>query len=286
MVSMNRMSTARRVQVIAALVEGNSIASTTRMTGAAKGTILKLLEEAGFAAFDYQDRTIRDLRSVRVQCDEIWSFVGAKAKHVPEERKGEYGIGDVWTWVAIDADTKLAISWLVGSRNAGTANAFMQDVAARLSSRVQMTTDGHKPYLEAIEGAFGADIDYAQLIKHYGPDPEPDKRYSPAACTGTETRNITGDPNPEFVNTSYVERQNLTMRMGMRRFTRLTNAFSKKVENLEHAVSLHFLYYNFARPHASLRGRTPAMAAGLTNRQWTIADIVALIDESADPIIG
>jgi IS1 family transposase len=283
---MNRMSTARRVQVISALVEGNSVASTTRMTGAAKGTILKLLSEAGFAAFDYQDRTIRNLTSRRVQCDEIWSFVGAKAKHVPEERKGEYGIGDVWTWVAIDADTKLAISWLVGSRNAGAANAFMRDVAARLSSRVQMTTDGHKPYLEAIEGAFGADIDYAQLIKHYGPDPEPDKRYSPAACTGTETRTIVGDPNPEHVNTSYVERQNLTMRMGMRRFTRLTNAFSKKVENLEHAVSLHFLYYNFARPHASLRGRTPAMAAGLTNRQWTIADIVALIDESADPIIG
>jgi IS1 family transposase len=277
MFSINKLSRDRRVQILAALVEGNSIASTCRMTGAAKNTVLKLLGDAGFACFEYQDRTLRGLTSKNIQCDEIWAFVGAKAKHVPAESRGEYGFGDVWMWTALDSDSKLIVSWLVANRSAGAANAFMQDVAERLTNRVQMTTDGYVAYLNAVEGAFGADIDYAQLIKQYGEDPSAEKRYSPAVCTGTETR----------IHTSYVERQNLTMRMGMRRMTRLTNAFSKKVENLEHAVSLHFMYHNFCRKHLTLKGRTPAMAAGVADRVWTVADIVDLIDEAAaDFVIG
>lgn len=283
---MNKTSRARRIQIITALVEGNSIASTCRMTGVAKNTVLKLLADAGFACFDFQDREIRGLTSRRVQCDEIWAFVHSKAKNVPEERKGEFGIGDVWTWTAIDADSKLMISWMVGGRDAGTAGVFMDDVASRLANRVQLTTDGHKPYLEAIEGAFGAAIDYAQLVKRYGEDPNPEKRYSPAFCTGADKRVIMGSPDNAHISTSYVERANLSIRMASRRFTRLTNAFSKKVENLEHSVSLYFTYSNYCRPDMALKGITPAMAAGLTDRVWTIGDIVDMIDEAADPIIG
>jgi IS1 family transposase len=276
---MNRTPRERRIAILTALVEGNSIASTCRMNAVAKNTVLKLLADAGFACFDYQDRALRGLTSRRVQCDEIWSFVHAKAKNVPEERKGEFGVGDVWTWTAIDADSKLMISWMVGGRDAGTAGAFMDDVASRLAGRVQLTT-------EAVEGAFGANIDYAQLVKHYGEDANPEKRYSPAAFTGAEKRVIMGSPDKVHISTSYVERSNLSIRMAQRRFTRLTNAFSKKVENLEHSVSLYFMYYNFARPHASLKGLTPAMAAGVANHVWTMAEIVNLIDEAADPIIG
>jgi IS1 family transposase len=283
MVNMNRLSRERRAQVLRALVEGNSIRATCRITGTAKGTVLTLLADAGAACSEYQDAVLRNLPCKRLQCDEIWSFCHAKAKNVPEEHIGEFGYGDVWTWTAIDADTKLVPSWLVGTRDATAANAFMLDLAGRLRSRVQLTTDGHKPYLEAVEGAFGADIDYAMLIKLYGSDPESERRYSPATCIGAETRYVMGNPAPEHVSTSHAERQNLTMRMQMRRFTRLTNAFSKKVENLEHAVALHFMHYNFARSHQTLQKRdftkpTPAMAAGVTDHIWSIEEIVELIE--------
>ncbi len=277
MVSMNKRTTARRVQVVSALVEGNSIRATVRMTGVAKNTVVKLLVDLGSVCARYQDRVMRDLPCQRLQCDEIWAFVYAKQKHVAPEKQGILGYGDVWTWVALDADTKLVPSYLVGLRSAKYADAFMRDVASHLRGRVQLTTDGHKPYLEAVEGAFGADIDYAQLIKLYGSDPEEETRYSPGKCTGTEQRIIQGDPDTAHISTSYSERQNLTMRMSMRRFTRLTNAFSKKIENLEHAVSLHFMHYNFARVHQTLK-TTPAVAAGVADHVWSIAEIVALLD--------
>ncbi len=284
---MNRLSPAQRARIIAALVEGNSIRGTCRLTGAAKNTVVKLLVDLGRACSTYQDRTLRDLPCQRIQCDEIWSFCHAKAKNVPEAHREEFGWGDVWTWTAIDADTKLVPSWLVADRSGASAIALMDDLRGRLAHRVQLTTDGYKPYLEAVEGAFGGNVDYAMLIKLYGNDPEPEKRYSPAKCLGAETRVQVGDPDPVHISTSYVERQNLTMRMGMRRFTRLTNAFSKKVENLAAAVSLHFMYYNFARPHTSLRNpypRTPAMAAGAADHVWTIEEIVALLDPKRTPL--
>jgi IS1 family transposase len=236
-----------------------------------------------------QDKALRDLTCKRLQCDEIWSFCHAKQKNVPEEHVGEFGYGDVWTWTAIDPESKLVPAFAVGTRDATAANAFMLDVASRLRGRVQLITDGHKPYLEAVEGAFGSEIDYAMLIKIYGADPENERRYSPAECIGAEMRFINGTPDPKHISTSHAERQNLTMRMQMRRFTRLTNAFSKKVENLEHAVSLHFMHYNFCRTHQTLRATdnakpTPAMAAGVADHVWRIEEIVALIEarESAD----
>lgn len=275
---MNKLSWERRAQILAALVEGNSIRSTCRMTGAAKGTVLKLLETAGIAAQKYHDETVRNVTSKRVQCDEIWAFCGCKEANIPDEHRGEFGYGDVWTWTALDADTKLIVSWLVGNRDADTANAFMQDVADRLTERTQLTTDGHHQYLEAVDGAFGCNIDYAMLLKIYGSDPQSERRYSPPVCLGTETRVISGNPNDGHISTSYVERQNLTMRMSMRRFTRLTNAFSKKAENLACAVALHFLYYNFARPHKTLGGKTPAMAAGLTDHAWDLMELAAMVE--------
>lgn len=281
MVSMNQMSTPRRAQVVAALVEGNSIRATVRMTGAAKNTVTKLLVDLGGACAAHQDRVMRDLPCERLQCDEIWAFCHSKQKNVAPEHHGILGYGDVWTWTAIDADTKLIPSWLVGLRNAEYANAFMNDVASRLRGRVQLTTDGHRPYLEAVEGAFGADIDYAQLIKIYGTDPQDETRYSPGKCTGTDQRVIMGAPAQAHISTSYVERQNLTMRMGMRRFTRLTNAFSKKIDNLEHAVALHFMWYNFGRRHQTLK-TTPAVAAGVADHIWTVEEIVGLLDKASD----
>ena len=283
---MNRLSKERRVQVVKALVEGNSINGIVRMTGVAKNTVLKLLADLGSACLDHQDVTLRNLNLKYIQCDEIWEFCYSKAKNVPEEHKGEFGYGDVWTWTAIDADTKLVPCWRVGNRDGKEAYHFMLDLASRLANRVQLTTDGHSAYLSAVENAFGSNIDYAQLIKLYGgvePEREARRRYSPAECVGTETKNIQGHPDNAYISTSYVERQNLTMRMSMRRFTRLTNGFSKKLENHMHAISLHFMYYNFARPHKSLANpylRTPAMAAGLTDRIWTIEDIVSLLDGS------
>ena len=277
---MNKLSPERRAQVISALVEGNSIRATCRMTGTAKGTVLKLLADVGEVCRDYQDRHVRKLTTRRVQCDEIWAFCHAKEKNVPEEKKGQFGYGDVWTWTAIDADSKLVISWCLGGRDSYTGLAFMQDVARRVSQRVQLTTDGHKVYLNAIENVFGIDIDYAMLVKVYGrPSKEEQRRYSPASCVGTETQVIRGNPDPKHINTSYVERQNLTMRMGMRRFTRLTNAFSKKVQNLGHAVALHFLHYNFCRVHQTL-GTTPAIAAGVADHVWSIGELVGLLDSN------
>jgi IS1 family transposase len=277
---MNRMSTERRAQVIGCLVEGNSIRATVRMTVAAKNTVTKLLTDVGEAASAYMNEAMMDLPCQRIECDEIWSFVYAKAKNVPHEKAGEWGYGDVWTWVAIDADSKLVPTFLVGRRDSSDAYAFMTDLAGRLKHRVQLSTDGHRPYLMAVEGAFGSEIDYAVIQKLYGVSPEADTRYSPAECIGIDVRVVQGDPDPDHISTSYVERQNLTMRMGMRRVTRLTNAFSKKVENLAGAVSLHFLYYNFARPHKTLSKpypTTPAMAAGVSDHVWTLQEIAKLV---------
>jgi IS1 family transposase len=275
---MNKLTNAKRAAVVAALVEGNSIRSTVRMTGVAKNTVVKLLADLGAACAKFHDETVRNVNAKRVQCDEIWSFVYAKAKNVPAEKRGEFGVGDVWTWTAIEAQSKLIVSWLVGARDAGAAYDFMTDVASRLRNRVQLTTDGHKPYLAAVEDAFGADIDYAVLQKIYGSDPEGEKRYSPATCIGMQCEIVHGDPDPKHISTSYVERQNLSMRMSMRRFTRLTNAFSKKVENHAAAIALYFVYYNFGRVHQTLRV-TPAMEAGLADYVWTIDEIVQLIEQ-------
>jgi IS1 family transposase len=246
------------------------------MTGAAKGTVLKLLVDLGKACEAYQRRTLVNLKSRRIQCDEIWAICYAKQKNVPADKRGQYGYGDVWTWTALDADTKLMVSWLVGERDAGYAMEFMNDVAGRLASRVQLTTDGLKAYLLAVEDAFGCEIDFAQLVKLYGSSPEAEKRYSPAVCLGCEKTPVIGFPDPKHISTSFVERQNLTMRMSMRRFTRLTNAFSKKVENLEAAVALHFMWYNFGRVHQALRV-TPAMEAKVTDHVWSIEEIVGLL---------
>lgn len=268
----------KQIQVIAALVEGNSIRSTVRMTGVAKNTIVKLLVDVGKACAEYQDKAFHNLNLKKIQCDEIWSFCYAKEKNVPEDKKGQFGYGDVWTWTAIDADTKLIPSWLVSDRSACAATEFIKDLAGRLSNRVQLTTDGHKAYLNAVEDAFGSEIDYAMLVKMYGKSPEGSEvRYSPAQCTGALKVPVTGKPDRKQISTSYVERQNLTMRMSMRRFTRLTNGFSKKVENHVHALSLYFMYYNFCRIHQTLR-ITPAMKAGVTDHIWDIKDIISLLD--------
>jgi IS1 family transposase len=273
---MNALSTEKKAQILRLLVEGTSIRAITRITGASKNTVTKLLVDIGKACQGFHNQGVVKVKAERVQCDEIWAFVGCKEK---AKEKGAKGDGDVWTWVGIDADTKLVISWLVGDRDADAANTFMLDVADRLANRVQLTTDGHKPYLRAVENAFEYDIDYAMLIKMYGsPDGATDneRRYSPAACTGAKKTRVMGDPNPKFVSTSYVERQNLTMRMHMRRFTRLTNAFSKKIENHCYAISLHFVYYNFCKIHSSL-SVTPAMQSGLMKKPMTIEDIVNLV---------
>ena len=274
MVSMNRLDNAARVQVVKCLVEGNSIRATVRMTGAAKNTVTKLLVDLGTACADYHDAHVREVPSKRVQCDEIWSFVGAKQKNVSAEQ-AEQGMGDVWTWTALDADSKLIVSYLVGQRGAAWAKMFMNDVASRLADRVQITTDGHRVYAEAVHGAFGEDVDYAMLVKIYGNDSF-DRKYSAGECIGTQTAVLSGEPNPKHISTSYVERQNLTMRMSMRRFTRLTNAFSKKIDNHYAAIALHFMHYNFCRVHKSLRV-TPAMEAKLATHIWTVEELVALL---------
>jgi len=277
---MNKLSLDRQAKIIKVLCEGNSIRSTARITDSAINTVVKLLREVGAACLEYQDKVMRNLPCQKLQCDEIWSFVYSKDKNVPEDKQGEFGYGDVWTFTAIDADTKLVPAWLVGERNADCAYAFVADLRDRLANRVQLTTDGHKMYLEAVEKAFGAEIDYAQLVKLYGQDLETEKRYSPAKCTGAEKHIIQGKPDTKDISTSYVERQNLTMRMSMRRFTRLTNAFSKKLENHILALALYFMYYNFVREHKTLANpypRTPAMASGISNHTWAIEEIVKLV---------
>jgi IS1 family transposase len=273
---MNKLSTQRRAQIIRCLVEGNSVRATCRMTDSSKDAVLKLVADAGKACLEYQREHLRNLTCKRIQCDEIWSFVYSKAKNVPAEFQGQFGYGDVWTWTAIDADTKLVPCWLVGTRGAQAATTFMRDLASRLANRVQLTTDGHRVYLNAVDEAFDRDIDYAMLVKHYAATPEGEVRYSPAVCTGCEKTEIRGRPDPDHISTSYVERQNLNMRMGMRRFTRLTNAFSKKVENHGHAIALFYMYYNFARIHQTLRC-TPAMEAGVSDHVWSIEEIGALV---------
>ncbi len=280
---MNRLSIGKRSQVIAALVEGTSINATCRMTGAAKHTVLKLLKDLGCAAANYHDDHVRNLRARRVQCDEIWAFVYAKQKNVSLEQM-QQGAGDVWTWTAIDAETKLIISYTLGDRGAGTAYAFMQDLASRLTNRIQLTTDGHRVYADAVEDAFGADIDYAMLVKIYGASNDTaESRYSPATCIGCRTGVLAGKPDPQHISTSFVERQNLSMRMGMRRFTRLTNGFSKKLENHGHAVALYFMHYNFCRVHKTLRV-TPAMEAGLTDHVWTMEELISILDSKLERV--
>jgi len=275
LVFMNRLPVAERAAILGMLAEGSSLRSITRLAGVSINTVTKLLVDLGKACAKYHNGFVRNLKVRRLQCDEIWCFVGAKAKNVTPEKKQE-GWGDVWTWTAIDADTKLCVSYLVGGRDAAWAGDFMEDCASRISSRVQVTTDGHRAYLEAVEGAFGMDVDYAQLQKIYGvPSDAEVRRHSPAKCIGTDMKVMSGNPDPKHISTSFVERQNLTMRMSMRRFTRLTNGFSKKVDNHAHMVAIHFMHYNFARVHKTLRV-TPAMEAGLSNHIWSLEEIVLL----------
>ena len=276
---MNRLSIQKRAHILQLLCEGMAIRAIVRVTGISKNTVTRLLVDAGKACNAFQERTLRNLPCKRIQVDEIWSFVYAKQGNLPKTKQAPKDAGDVWTWTAICADTKLVPSWAIGDRSSETAIEFMDDLRARMADRVQLTSDGHKAYLEAVEGAFGGDIDYAMLVKLYGSDggASSEKRYSPAECTGTRKFKVSGNPDAAHISTSYVERNNLTMRMSMRRFTRLTNAFSKKVENHAHAVALHFMYYNFARIHKTLRV-TPAMAAGVTERLWEMSDIVELIE--------
>jgi IS1 family transposase len=275
MYSMNRLDIQSRTRIINALLEGNGIRATARMSDCSPVTVLKLLKDVGTACAIYHNQAVRKVRVRRLQCDEIWCFVGAKAKNVTPEKKQE-GWGDIWTWVGIDADTKLVVSYLVGGRDGGWAKEFMQDCASRTVNRVQITTDGHRAYLDAVEDAFGADIDYAMLQKIYGAPAENDTRYSPATCIGCDMKVVSGDPDPKHVSTSFVERQNLAMRMHMRRFTRLTNGHSKKVENHCYAVALHYMFYNFCKIHSTLRV-TPAMEAGLSERVWSIEELCALV---------
>jgi IS1 family transposase len=276
---MNKLTIEERARILHLLCEGMSIRAITRLTGASKNTVAKLLIDAGKACAAYHDANVRDVKAARIQVDEIWSFTYAKQKNVPTAKDAPEGAGDTWTWTALDADSKMIVSYLVGGRDAEYAMWFMDDLAARLANRVQLTSDGHRAYFEAVEGAFGADVDYAQLVKMYGATIGAPGRYSPAECTGSKKIRREGNPDINHVSTSYVERQNLTIRMHMRRFTRLTNAFSKKVENHAHAVALHMMYYNFVRIHKTLRV-TPAMQAGVADRLWEIADIAKLVEDA------
>lgn len=278
---MNRLSHAKRTQILAMLCEGSSMRSISRVADVSINTVSKLLVEAGEACLILHDETVRNVKAKRIECDEIWSFNYAKARNVATAKAAPEDAGDVWTWTAIDAESKLIVSYLVGGRDANCATEFMFDLRERLANRVQLTTDGHKAYLDAVDYAFDTEVDYAQLVKLYGPAPEAFKgRYSPAQCIGARKRALIGSPDKANVSTSYVERQNLTMRMSMRRFTRLTNGFSKKLENHVHALALYFAFYNFCRIHKTLR-MSPAMAAGITDRLWSLDDVIAKIDELA-----
>jgi IS1 family transposase len=272
---MNRLSLQKRAQIISALAEGTAINAVSRMTGVSKVTILKLLKDVGEACAKFENKALRNLTCKHIQSDEIWSFCYAKEKNVPHNKQGTFGYGNVWTWTALDSDTKLLCSWMIGDRSAMTANSFMRDLASRLANRVQLTTDGLRAYLDAVEGAFGVDVDYAMLVKLYGNDREGEERYSPAECIGCRSVEITGNPDPKRISTSHVERFNLTIRMHMRRFTRLTNAHSKKIENHMHAFAIHAVHYNFVRIHQTIRV-TPAMEAGISDHVWTMEDLVGL----------
>ncbi len=279
---MNKLPIEKRVAIISALVEGNSLRSTSRMVGVSINTVTKLLIDVGTACSEYQNKVMRNLQCRRLEIDEIWAFCYAKQKNVPVEMQGTFGIGDVWTFVAIDAETKLVPHWLHGNRTACDAKSFVEDLAGRLAHRVQVTTDGHRMYLEAMEAAFGGAVDYAMLVKIYGNEgnkKNPETKYSPGECCGTEKTVVTGSPDHDLVSTSYIERQNLTMRMRMRRFTRLTNGFSKKLENLMHSVAIHFMHYNFVRSHKTLR-MPPALKAGITDHLWTLEEIVRLAEKT------
>lgn len=275
---MNRLSPEGRAQIITLLCEGMAIRAITRVTGASKNTVAKLLADIGQACAAYHDQHVRNLTSQRVQMDEIWSFVYAKQDNVKRAKSAPEEAGDVWTWTAIDADSKLLVSWLVGDRTTNSALRFVDDLRSRLSNRVQLTSDGHRPYLQAVDTVFGDEVDYAMLNKIYGSAPGGERRYSPAVCIGAQKRKVAGNPDPKHVSTSYAERANLTMRMHMRRFTRLTNAFSKKVENHVAAVALHTMFYNFVRVHQTLK-MTPAMAAGVTDRLWDVSDLVKVLED-------
>src|SRR6266851_2893466 len=282
---MNKLSLAKRAQILSMLCEGSSMRSIERAVGCSINTVDKLLRDAGDVALAYHDEHVRSVKASRIQCDEVWSFIHAKAKNAPNsKRAGDPTIGDCWTWTAVEAQSKLLISYLVGGRDAEYALMLMDDLRGRLANRVQLTTDGHAAYLSAVEEAIGADVDYSMLIKLYGEPPssqEAARRYSPSECVGTRKNKVTGNPDPKHINTSYVERANLTMRMAMRRFTRLTNAFSKKLENHTHMVALYALWYNFIRIHKSLR-TSPAMAAGIETRLWSMEDAVRLIEQRED----
>lgn len=279
LLEMNKLPVAKRAQILSLLCEGASMRSVSRLADVSINTVSKLLVDAGRVCFEFHDEKVRGVKSRRVQVDEIWSFTYAKNKNVEKAKKAPERAGDTWTWTGLDADSKLIISWLVGARDAGSAFTFVNDLASRLRNRIQLTSDGLKVYLDAVEDAFGGDIDYAQLVKLYGASGENEMRYSPAKCVGCIPNEVTGNPDPKHISTSFAERQNLTMRMHMRRFTRLTNAFSKKFENHVHMVALYTVFYNWTKVHKTLRV-TPAMQAGLTNRVWEMADIVKLIEQA------
>ena len=285
---MRRLSREARAQILAMQVEGNSIRATSRITGRSKDTVMRLVVEAGQACAEAHGALVRDLRSQRVEVDEMWAFVGMKQRRVPAERKGEFGIGDVWTFTAIDADSRLIATWLIGPRDTSTARRFLIDLGRRIKGRFQLTSDGASFYREAAEAAFGGQIDYAQLVKLYATPPDAERRYSPPECVAAVPTRIMGEPDESHVSTSHIERHNLTVRMGLRRYTRLTNAFSKKVYNHSCAAALFMFHYNFVRPHTTLtkaahgKPTTPAMAAGLAERPWTMADIVRLIEDRED----
>jgi IS1 family transposase len=275
---MNKLSREDRARILHLLCEGNSIRAVTRLTGDSKKAVSRLAVDAGQAADWYQDRVFRNLECKRIQVDEVWAFVHCKQKNVTRAKAAPAGAGDIWTWTAIDADSKLIPCWFIGRRDSDAASIFISDLASRLANRVQLTSDGHRAYLEAVEGAFGGDIDFAQLVKLYGPSVESMQgRYSPAECIGARKEIIEGNPDLKHVSTSFAERGNLTVRMHTRRFTRLTNGFSKKVENHAHAVALFALYYNFVKLHKTLQ-TTPAMAAGVTKRLWEMADVVDVLE--------
>jgi len=279
MFNMNKLPAAKRAQILSLLCEGTSMRAISRLVDVSINTVSKLLVDAGTVCAEFHDEQVRKVPAKRVQVDEIWSFTYAKQKNVAKARKAVEGAGDTWTWTGLDADSKLIVSWLVGPRDAGSAYAFVNDLASRLANRIQLTSDGLKLYVDAVEDAFGADVDYAQLVKLYGASGENETRYSPAKCLGCISHEVTGDPDPKHVSTSYVERQNLTMRMHIRRFTRLTNGFSKKLANHIHMVALYTVFYNFTKIHKTLRV-TPAMQAGLTDRVWSMTDVVTLIEQA------